>query len=124
MKLSPKQLDKNLGTTLWGGIVLLQFLLLLSYWGSVGLSLGMGEAILWLLGGAILLNESVIENGNKLGKLALFPLISFLGGAVALVFGVGLLFSMPALTSIFLGYKTYLLVGVVALEVIEAYKPG
>jgi hypothetical protein len=124
MKLTPKALNKDLGTTLWGGIVLLQLLLLLSYWGSVGLSLGLGEAILWLLGGLILLNESVIENGSALGKLKPFPLISFLGGAIALVFGIGLLFAMPALTSIFLGYKTYILMGIILMEIVEAYKAG
>jgi hypothetical protein len=124
VKLTPKQLDKNLGTTLWGGIIVLQFLLLLSYLGSVGLSLGLGEAILWLLGGLVLLNESVVENGNALAKLKVFPLVSFLGGVVALVFGVGLMGSMVGITSIFLPMKVYLLVAVWALEIIEAYKKG
>jgi hypothetical protein len=124
MKLTPKQLDKNLGTTLWGGIVLLQLLLLMSYWGTVGMSLGMGEAILWLLGGLILLNESVVENGKELGKLKIFPLMSFLLGAAAIVFGIGLLATLPSLTALFLSWKAYLLIGVILDEVVEAFKKG
>jgi hypothetical protein len=124
MKLTPKNLDKNLGTTLWGGILILQLLLLLSYIGAVGVSLGMGEAVLWLLGGLLLLNESVIENGSKLAKGAIFPLLSFVGGVAALVFGVGLLGAMTAITAVFLPMKVYLLVGVWILEILEAYLPG
>lgn len=124
MKSMTPALDKSLGSVLWGGVVVGQGLLGASYLGKVGMNLGFGEALLWLGGGLILLTESVVENGKDLAKLKPFPVLSFLGGAAATVFGAGLALEMTGVTAVFFPYKTPLLAAVLVLEVLEARLKG
>lgn len=117
--------QKGFTPIMFGGVILAQLLTVASYVGAIGLNLGLlGESLVWILGAAILFNESVLENGKDLGKLKLRPILSFVGFLGAAAYGLGIAFGMVDLVGVLSTYKVPLLLGVWILEIGEAFLKG